>query len=422
MTVDWGAVAARVFREESARILAGMIRLSGSFDWAEEAMQDAFAKALAEWPKKGVPANPGAWITTVARRCIVDRARREATRVEYQTSVAAHLKLLAAEEDVPAQEPMPAYPDDRLRLMFTCCHPALSTEARIALTLRTLGGLQTPEIAHAFLVSETTMAQRLVRAKRKIQEARIPYETPRLDRVAERLDGIRAVLYLIFNEGYSASEGQMLVRHELCREGIRLARMLCELVLDEPENLGLLALMLFHDARRSARVDEHGTLLSLDEQDRSRWDRSQIDEGMVVLARALGHAARGQYVLQAAIAGTHAHARKPEETNWAGIEGLYRQLMALSTSPVIALNHAVAVAMSRGLEEGLALIASLAADGALAEYRLFYTARAELLRRLGRGVEALPNYERALGMTSNEVERRLLTARITAIRNQAQHG
>jgi RNA polymerase sigma-70 factor (ECF subfamily) len=422
MTIDWGAVAARVFREESARILAGLIRLSGSFDWAEEAMQDAFARALTEWPKKGVPANPGAWITTVARRCIVDRARREATRSEYQTSVAAHVKLLAAEDDVPDQEPMPAYPDDRLRLMFTCCHPALNTEARIALTLRTLGGLQTPEIAHAFLVSETTMAQRLVRAKRKIQEARIPYETPRLDRLAERLDGVRAVLYLIFNEGYSATEGQMLVRHELCREAIRLARMLCELVSDDPESLGLLALMLFHDGRRSARVDDHGSLLSLDEQDRSRWDRSQIDEGMVVLARALGYSTRGQYVVQAAIAGTHAQARTPEETNWAGIEGLYRQLMAISNSPVIALNHAVAVAMSRGLEEGLALIEALAADGALAGYRLFYTARAELLRRLGRSSEALPNYERALGMTSNEVERRLLMARINALRNQAQHG
>lgn len=422
MTVDWGAVAARVFKEESARILAGLIRLCGSFDWAEEAMQDAFARALSEWPKEGVPANPGAWITTVARRRIVDRARREVTRAEYQASVAAHLKSLAAEDDVPEQEPMPEYPDDRLRLMFTCCHPALNIEARIALTLRTLGGVQTPEIARAFLVSEATMAQRLVRAKRKIQEARIPYETPRLDRLAERLDGVRAVLYLIFNEGYAATEGQILVRHELCREAIRLTRMLCELVPDDPECLGLLALMLFHDARRSARVDDHGLLLSLDEQDRSRWDWSQIDEGMVVLARALGHPARGQYVLQAAIAGTHAHARTPEDTDWAGIEGLYRQLMAVSSSPVIALNHAVAVAMNQGLEEGLALVDALAADGALAGYRFFYITRAELLRRLGRDVEALPNYERALGMTSNEVERRLLTARIAAARKQAQHG
>ncbi len=422
MTVDWQAVAAHVFKEESARILAGLIRLSGSFDWAEEALQDAFATALAEWPAKGVPTNAGAWINTVARRRIVDRARRESTRADYQRAVAEHLKLLAAEDENAEQEPMAAYPDDRLRLMFTCCHPALGIEARIALTLRTLGGLQTPAIAGAFLVSEATMAQRLVRAKRKIQEARIPYETPPLDRLGERLDAVRAVLYLIFNEGYSASEGQALVRQELCREAIRLARMLCELVPDDPENPGLLALMLFHDARRGARVDDHGSLLPLDEQDRSRWDWSQIDEGMVVLARGLGYPRRGQYVLQAAIARTHAHARSPEDTDWAGIEGFYRQLMALSSSPVIALNHAVAVAMSRGLEEGLALVEALAAQGDLAGYRLFYTTRAELLRRLGRGAEALPNYERALGMTSNEVERKLLTAQIDAVRNQVQHG
>jgi RNA polymerase sigma-70 factor (ECF subfamily) len=422
MSIDWGAVATRVVKEESARILAGLIRLSGSFDWAEEAMQDAFTRALTEWPEKGVPTNPGAWITTVARRRIVDRARREATRTEYEPSVAAYLGMLASADDTGEQEPMPEYPDDRLRLMFTCCHPALNIEARIALTLRTLGGLQTPEIARAFLVSEATMAQRLVRAKRKIHEARIPYETPRLDRLAERLDAVRAVLYLIFNEGYSATEGQALLRHELCREAIRLARMLCELVPDDPENFGLLALMLFNDARRNARVGDDGSLLTLEEQDRSRWDWAQIDEAMVALARALGQPTRRPYVLQATIAGTHARARTPDDTDWAAIEGLYRQLMAISNNPVIALNHAVAVAMSRGLEEGLALIEELAADGALAGYRFFYTARAELLRRLGREVEALPNYERALGMTANEVERRLLTARIAAVRSQAQHG
>jgi RNA polymerase sigma-70 factor (ECF subfamily) len=328
--------------------------------------------------------------------------------------------LLRAEEDVEDQEPMPEYPDDRLRLMFTCCHPALNVEARIALTLRTLGGLETPEIARAFLVSESTMAQRMVRAKSKIQEARIPYETPPLDRLAERLDSVRAVLYLIFNEGYSPTEGEALVRKELCREAIRLGRMLCELLPDDPENLGLLALMLFQDARRGARVDEQGLLVPLDQQDRSRWDWLQIDEGMVTLARALGYPARGQYVLQAAIAGMHVHARTPEETDWEGIEGLYRQLMAISGSPVIALNHAVAVAMSRGLEEGLALLDALAAERVLACYRPFYITRAELLRRLARPAEALPNYERALGMTSNEVERRLLTARIDECANMAR--
>jgi RNA polymerase sigma-70 factor (ECF subfamily) len=293
MSVEWGAVTAHVFKEESARILAGLIRLSGSFDWAEEAVQDAFTRALMEWPVKGVPTNPGAWITTVARRRIVDRARREATRTAYDPAIAAHLETLAAGDDFPEQAPMPEYPDDRLRLMFTCCHPALNIEARVALTLRTLGGLQTPEIARAFLVSEATMAQRLVRAKRKIHEARIPYETPQLDRLAERLDAVRAVLYLIFNEGYSATEGRVLVRQELCREAVRLARMLCELVPDDPETLGLLALMLFNDARRNARVDDQGSLLTLDEQDRSRWDWAEIDEGMVALARALGQPTRG---------------------------------------------------------------------------------------------------------------------------------
>ena len=416
MTVDWRAVAERVFKEESGRILAGLIRLSGSFDWAEEAMQDAFARALIEWPVKGVPESAGAWITAVARRRIVDRARREATRTGYQHALAEYIVQRRPESQQDEdEEGMAAYPDDRLRLIFTCCHPALSVEAQVALTLRTLAGLQTQEIARAFLVSESTMAQRLVRAKRKIQEARIPYETPPRDRMAERLDAVRRVIYLVFNEGYSASDGTVLVRRHLCREAIRLARILYELVPDDPEIPGLLALMLFHDARAEARVNAQGVLVPLDEQDRSRWDSAQIDEGMVVLARALKYPQRNPYVLEAVIAGIHAQARNAEDTDWAGIEGVYRQLMLVGPSPVVALNHAVAVAMSRGPEEGLELLARLAAVGELAGYRVFYTTRAELLRRAGRASEALPNYEQALAMTSNQAEQRLLKDRIASL-------
>lgn len=416
MTVNWRAVAERVFKEESARILAGLIRLSGSFDWAEEAMQDAFARALVDWPAKGVPDSPGAWIMAVARRRIVDRARREATRTGSQQALADYIEQCrAVPQPHGEEEAMPAYPDDRLRLIFTCCHPALSVEAQIALTLRTLAGLQTPEIARAFLVSESTMAQRLVRAQRKIQEARIPYEAPPLDRMAERLDAVRRVIYLVFNEGYSATDGAALLRRDLCREAIRLARMLCELVPDDSENLGLLALMLFHDARAAARVNTRGVLVPLDEQDRSGWDSAQIDEGMVVVARALTHPQRGTYVLEAVIAGIHAQARSADETDWAGIEGLYRQLMLVAPSPIVALNHAVALAMSRGLEDGLERLERLAADGGLDGYRAFYTTRAELLRRLGRTREALPNYERALTMTSNQAERQLLIDRIASL-------
>jgi RNA polymerase sigma-70 factor (ECF subfamily) len=327
---DVRAAAEAVFRQESGRVLASLIRISGSFDRAEEAMQESFASALATWPASGIPKNPAAWIMTSAHRKLIDAARRDRTRREKQDALEYETVRGGIQE--PVDDPPMDFPDDRLRLMFTCCHPALNSEAQIGLTLRTLGGLSTAEIAKAFLVPEATLAQRLVRAKRKIQDARIPYEVPHAERLPERLAAVQAVIYLIFNEGYAASSGNELVRSDLCAEAIRLARVVCELMPDEPENFGLLALMLLHDSRRRARVHS-GELVTLEDQDRSLWDRAEIDEGLALLDRALLRATAGPYQIQAAISALHAQARTPAETDWAQIAALYGKLVDLNSSP-----------------------------------------------------------------------------------------
>jgi RNA polymerase sigma-70 factor, ECF subfamily len=408
---DVRAIAESVFREESGRIIATLIRLTGSFDIAEEAMQEAFASALATWPEKGAPDKPGAWITTVAHRRIIDHVRREQTRREKQDPLLYETELFARAESQQDSHDM-TYPDDRLRLIFTCCHPALNQEAQVALTLRTLGGLTTPEIARAFLLPEPTLAQRLVRAKRKIQDARIPYEVPSAQGMPERLESVQAVIYLIFNEGYIATAGDGLIRRDLCAEAIRLGRLLCDLLPNEPENLGLLALMLLHDSRRNARIGPQGELITLEEQDRSLWDRERIAEGIGLVERALLMRGIGPYQLQAAIAAVHAESRTASATDWRQIAALYRELMAIHSSPVVALNHAVAVAMSAGLEQGLALIEKVGSSGELDEYHLFHSARADVLRRLGRCNEAMQAYRRALELTANKAEQNYLRRRI----------
>ena len=405
------AMVDAVYRAESRRVLATLIRLLGDFDLAEEALHDAFRAALEQWPRDGVPDNPRAWLVSAGRFKAIDGIRRRA-RFDSLEDHAEQVEALADESAEPGEEGLE---DDRLRLIFTCCHPALPADAQVALTLREVCGLTTEEIAHAFLTPAPTLAQRIVRAKSKIRDAGIPYLVPERSELPDRLDSVLRVVYLVFNEGYSASSGETLTRHDLSAEAIRLGRLMLEL-LPEPEVLGLLALMLLSESRRAARTSASGDLILLQDQDRSLWNREQIAEGVALVERALSSRGFGPYALQAAIAAVHAEAPDADATDWAEIVGLYDLLLDMEPSPVIELNRAVALAMRDGPAAGLEIIDAILARGELGDYRLAHAARADLCRRLGRSGDARDAYQRALQLTRTEPERRFLERRLEELK------
>jgi RNA polymerase sigma-70 factor (ECF subfamily) len=403
-----------VFRNEAGRVLATLIRLVGDFELAEEGLQDAFAAAVEQWPAAGIPANPRAWLVNVGRHKAIDRLRRQILRREKRGELEAEAAVAA--QVSPAEATDDAIGDDMLRLIFTCCHPALSPEAQVALTLRAVCGLPTPAVARAFLVSEETMAQRLVRAKQKIREARIPYATPGPDRLDERVEGVLAVIYLVFTEGYAVSEGADLMRDDLAQEAIRLARLLDGLLPGRPAIEGLLALTLLHHSRRRARATPAGDIVLLEDQDRRLWDDTEIAEGLALVDRALRHRGKpSPYAVQAAIAALHARAPRHDATDWPQIVGLYEVLLRLHPSPVVELNHAAAVSMVDGPARALDLLDALAARGTLAGYHLLPAVRADVLRRLGRRDEARAAYRAALGLAKLDPERRLLERRLAEL-------
>jgi len=419
----------RIFREESGRILATLIRLLGSFDLAEEVLQEAFTAALDQWPREGMPSNPRAWLVSTAQHKGIDLLRRSAhfdsKREELQKIAALKQQLAGASDDMPYSDrtrddssDADPFDDDRLRLIFTCCHPALAQDAQVALTLRTLCGLTTDEIARGFLVPLPTMAQRLVRAKQKIRDAGIPYQVPPEQELAGRLEAVLLVIYLVFNEGYSANSGDTAIRHELCAEAIRMGRILCRLLPSQTEARALFALMLLHDSRRNARSGQNGETILLEEQDRNLWNREQIQEGLALVESALRDGPAGPYALQAAIAAVHARAGRAEETDWRQIVALYRLLLQVQPSPVVELNHAAAVAMAEGPAAGLSLLDGLETKIELREYYLLPSARGDLLRRLGRWSDASTSYRRALSLAPNAAARTFLSHRLAEMESK----